>query len=311
VGSHCPTSAVIFLFGMSQKIKNIFSIFSLKKKPVRHEPLPSSILSYITVCFQYINKFTSHQVQNLYSFKRYQKIKATNLASLSSNSLVTYRESIDLMNAMINSTFDESSMQRLFDPFIILEAIQLTLKKYEPIFPFSFSKQLFLLFQNNQSVNLNELIFGNFSKDQYDFLNSLMDHINHLLRNETAEKSELLAIYSDLLIELYPEDRHEMGLNETQEATRAVDILTQIYEHWVPTNETKNTQLRIDQGESSEDDGSTSGSPEYSIQERTLKVSFPKGDEEENTISRGQLSQILSTFGEISEVTLTIAFSLL
>jgi hypothetical protein len=43
-------------------------------------------------------------------------------------------------------------MKRLFDPFIIIEAIQLTLKKYEPLFTFPFAKECFLYQNQTQAV---------------------------------------------------------------------------------------------------------------------------------------------------------------
>jgi hypothetical protein len=206
-------------------------------------------------------------------------------------------------------------MKRLFDPFIIIEAIQLTLKKYEPLFTFPFAKECFLYQNQTQAVNWNELISQNFSQEKSDFLNSLFDHLNHLIQNQTAERSDLLRIFGELLIELHPDDRHEMNLNETQETTRAVEILTQMYENWEPiTNQPTNSSKPgmdnrgVDSSEGGDD--SEDVPPEYSIQERTLKISFPKGDDEENTITKVQLSKILSSFGEISEVqSLSIHFS--
>lgn len=263
---------------MSSKLKNIFSIFSLKKKSVpREEPLPSSILSYILICFDYINKFNSNQVQRLYAIPKNKLPVHT-----------PHKESYDLMDTMLNDTFNESIMKRLFDPFIIIEAIQLVLKKFEPIITYPLIKELVIQRNKNYSI-----ILKNLSTEHSNFLKYLMLHIEILLKNGTAERLDLMTIFSELVLDPHPND-----CNHGDESKVALEVFIEIYDNWREILEVADEII---------DGGTIDHIPdvtvtEYSIQDRTVKISFPKGEYEENMITKNQLTKILSNFGEISEV---------
>jgi hypothetical protein len=278
-------------------MKNILSVFGLKRKPSKDQA-PGFVLNHLSVCFDYINTFKKHQVQGLYAGRANGKNGQS-------------KEATELMNSIISNNFSDSSMRRLFDPFIIISAILLTLQKYEPIFTYSLSQQLYHLF-DVQNINPHELyeLFQKLPTLQFEFLKSLFQHFEILSQNQTAVEEDFLLVYGEILIELSPKE----SLDETLEKKKSIQILKMIFECWheVLREEPENgggddhdDGKGDDSRDGTHEDESSEHSPPielYSIQDRTVKVSFPKGDDEENTITKPQLTKVMASFGEISEV---------
>jgi hypothetical protein len=259
------------------------------------------------VCFDYLNKFKSHQVQGLYSGLGNGKVTTHGQA----------KEATELMNTILSNTFSETAMRRLFDPFIIITAILLTLQRYEPIFTYSFSQQFHQNFdiQHSNSRDLPNLL-EKFSIEKVQFLKSFFEHLKMIQKNGTAIEDDCVTVYGELMIELSPKE----SVDETMERRKSIQILREIFHDWSEVmRETEGREgEREGEGEGERGEGDDSGDvtiddgssepPQgdlYSIQDRTIKITFPKGDDEENTITRPQLTKVMSAFGEISEVSLS------
>jgi hypothetical protein len=261
-------------------MKSFFTVFSAvkPKKKVPKAEISLNVLHSIVICLDYLSNIKGAR-------GIYEKIDNN-------------KECQGLVDSIMSDTFSTNSIRSIFDPFIIASCVCLVLAKYAPIFTYSISKDI----TTDDGSNLPEIVL-NIPENKRQFLKKLFYHFDAMISRGLSSQDDIMASFGNILIELGPKD------SIPDEANVCINSLRQIYSDWhnlfnastqpqpssaVPApQEPPPTPLQ----DPSPDQSS------YSLQDRSLKVTFPKADDD-NMLSERDFSHVMSKFGEVTNVLL-------
>ena len=285
-------------------MKSFLSVFSsskkIKKNKIIKKEYTTNIFNSLILCFQYLESFIPSISSNnntatspSSNFKTNTSLNCYSILKLNDNQI---NEINFIVTQISNETFQEQMIRKLFDPILISLVVKEIFQQFEPIFTYELSQELI-----NESQNIQEII-NKLSTTRKQFIKRFFHHLNLLIQGNLAKEVDIISCFNEILIEIHPNE----SVKDSIETLNCINLFNEIFTNWKLYFNFKDDKDILNSNNSISTNekliGIDSTIVTYSIQERSVKISFPKGDYEENYLDQSSLSKILGRFGEISEV---------